>query len=138
MGFDQLMKTGAQHFLLASNHIHHNLPPHKMQTVTLPLELLINIVTFALDDDQEEYRLSEIGEIPKWKKPSQNTLDRVLKRKSRSDTPVITAHINASGVKAKTGETLRDVTNDADGTTKTTTCTYTLMTALRLYVIIVS
>jgi hypothetical protein len=37
-----------------------------MTSVTLPLELLIKIVTFALDDDQEEYRLGEIGEIPEW------------------------------------------------------------------------
>jgi hypothetical protein len=103
-----------------------------MESVTLPLELLIKIVTFALDDHQEECRLSEIGEIPKWKKPSQNTLDRVLRRNSRSDPPIIPAHINGSGVKAKTGETPRDVTNDADGASETTTCTYTLMTALRL------
>jgi hypothetical protein len=108
-----------------------------MESVTLPLELLIKIVTFALDDDQEEYRLGEIGEIPKWKKPSQNTLDKVLSRKSMSDTLILTGHINASGMKAKTGETPRDVTNDADGAIKATTCTYTLKTALRLYVVIV-
>jgi mannitol-1-phosphate/altronate dehydrogenase len=131
------MKNSDQHFL-ASSHIHHSLPPHKMHSISLPLELLIKIVTFALDDDQEKYSLGEIGEIPEWKTPSQNTLDRVLRRKSRSDTPILTAHITASGVKAKAGETPRSVTNDADGASETTTCTYTLMTALRLYVVIVS
>jgi hypothetical protein len=127
------MKNSDQHFL-ASSHIHHSLPPHKMNTISLPLELLMKIVTFALDDDQEKY---EIGEIAEWKTPSDNTLDKVLRQKSRSGTPTLTAHINASGVKAKAGETTRRVTNDARGTSKNATCTYTLMTALRLYVVIV-
>jgi hypothetical protein len=100
-----------------------------MYTVSLPLELLIKIVNFALDGDQEKYGL---GEIAEWKTPSQNTLDRVLRRKSRSDTLISTAHINARGVKAKAGETPRGVTNGASGSSKTITCTYTLMTALRL------
>jgi hypothetical protein len=108
-----------------------------MHSISIPLELLIKIVTFALDDDQEEYPLGEIGELPEWKKPSQNTLDKVLSRKSISDTLILTGHINASGMKAKTGETPGDVTNDADGAIKATTCTYTLMTALRSYVVIV-
>jgi hypothetical protein len=69
--------------------------------------------------------------------PSQNTLDRVLRRKLRAENLILTAHINASGVKAKIGETPRSVTNGATSPSKNITCTYTLMTALRLYVVIV-
>jgi hypothetical protein len=103
-----------------------------MHSVALPLELLVKIVNFALDDDQEE---CEIGEIPEWKRPSPNTLDRVLGREPRSDNLISTAHIN--GENAGTGETLRGTTNDTREASKDTTCTYTVTTALRLYVIIV-
>jgi hypothetical protein len=105
-----------------------------MQAVSLPLELLVKIVTFALDDDHEE---CEIGEIPEWKKPSPNTLDRVLGRESRSDTLISTAHISASGENAGSGETPRSTTNDTGKASKNITYTYTLTTALRLYVILV-
>jgi hypothetical protein len=108
-----------------------------MQTVSLPLELLIKIVMFALDDDHEEYHVGSIGEIPEWKTPNQNTLDRVLRRELRSDTLVLAAHVNASGVNAETGESPRGVVKDEGGVTEPTRCTYAVTTALRLYVIII-
>jgi hypothetical protein len=108
-----------------------------MNTISLPIELLIKIVTFALDADREEYRLGGIAEIPEWKRPSPDTLDRVLKRVSRSDTPVSTEHINASGVSAEMDGIPKGVIEDTGGVSENTTCTYTVTTALRLYVIIV-
>jgi hypothetical protein len=48
-----------------------------MHTVSLPLEILINIVIFALSDDEKVYPVGGIGETPEWIKPDPLAPDQV-------------------------------------------------------------
>jgi hypothetical protein len=117
-----------------------------MQTASLPLEILISIVNFALDaddDDPDRHYLGRIGVHPEWRMPNLGIrpLKRRLKRKLRQRTPiVITEPFNICGTGAETGEIktrIVGVIDDAEEVNKPTVYSYNVTMALQLYVIIV-
>jgi hypothetical protein len=106
-----------------------------MQTASLPTELFIKIVNFALDD-QPEYRFGGIGEIPDLEIPESHALDMILNKYSRKDSPIPATHSDVGGLNMEVCKTRREgVVKDAGRPSKDTIRTYTLITALRLYVI---
>jgi hypothetical protein len=107
-----------------------------MPNKSLPLELLIKIVNLALGD-REKYPFGGIGEIPDWRTPVSSTLDRILVRDSGSYTSTESMGSNANIVDSEIGKPLKDsVVEEAEGASQTTMHTYTVMKALRLYVVI--
>jgi hypothetical protein len=113
------------------------MPPDTMPTVSLPLELLIKIIEFALDN-QKEYTFGRIAQPVNRSMPKiSGGLDKILTRDTTRHTSINLVDLSANRVGIKVGDSpYEGIIKDTERARKKTTRTYTLTTALRLYVII--
>jgi hypothetical protein len=108
-----------------------------MQTASLPLELLINVIIFALSVDQKVYHVGGIGEILEWVKPNPPAHGLILLRESGLQNPISAMNRSVHKMDKRFGEIKgKSAIKGGEGLSKGTTCTYALTTSLRLYVII--
>jgi hypothetical protein len=109
-----------------------------MPTVSLPLELLIKIIEFALDD-QKDYTFGRIAQAVNRSMPKiSGGLDKILTRGTIRHTSINPVDLGANGVDTGVGDApYEGIIKDIEEVQRNTTCTYTLTTALRLYVTIV-
>jgi hypothetical protein len=108
-----------------------------MQTISLPLEVLIKVVNFALDD-LVDHRYEEFGQTTDWRATSWQALDKLLDQDSRPHTPIVTADPSISEVNTGADEIQsEDIIKDEGGFSNNIIRSYTVETALRLYVIFV-
>jgi hypothetical protein len=119
--------------ILAFNRFQPSLLSHVMGTVSLPLELLIKIVEFALSDNEQEYTSSRTGSVPFWNVPKSGGFEKILSQDPGPHTPIPTAHSSTSGIGARVGETSkRGFIIDVGKASTSVAHTNSAMTTLRL------
>ncbi|CAG8638503.1 7008_t:CDS:2, partial [Acaulospora colombiana] len=102
--------------------------------MSLPLELLIPIVEFALED-HSDYQYGRIGHNAAWKMPRPNTLSPPPIQNSRPDAGPFNR--NGSNVDDEIKTTGRAI-SDAGNANKPLTGFHVIATALRLYVVTIT
>ncbi|PVG03012.1 hypothetical protein CPB86DRAFT_490919 [Serendipita vermifera] len=75
-----------------------------MESVTLPSELFIQIINFALGDLSDD-RFGRIGHNAAWKMPRPNALDKVIIQDSILNAPISSNLHNSSKVDQGDGNT---------------------------------
>jgi hypothetical protein len=104
-----------------------------MKAASLPLELLIKIVEFALSHNEQEYTSSRTGLVPFWNVPKSAAFEKILSQDPGPHTPIPTTHSSTSGIGARVGETSkRGFTIDVRKARTSVAHTNSAMTTLRL------